>query len=82
MCFGCFSHMFFDELCCFVWFMRLPCCLFYLFFWQPHKPHKTTQLIKKHMRKQPKHMGTTGIHPNQKREIGITKAAASVEKTV
>jgi hypothetical protein len=19
MCFGCFSHMFFDELCCFVW---------------------------------------------------------------
>jgi hypothetical protein len=28
MCFGCFSHMFFDELYCFVWFMRLPCCLF------------------------------------------------------
>jgi hypothetical protein len=27
MCF-CFSHMFFDELCCFVWFMQLPCCLF------------------------------------------------------
>jgi hypothetical protein len=27
-------------------------------------------------------MGTTCIHPNQKREIGITKAAASVEKTV
>jgi hypothetical protein len=25
-------------------------------------------------------MGTTCIHPNQKREIGITKAAASVEK--
>jgi hypothetical protein len=24
-------------------------------------------------------MGTTCIHPNQKREIGITKAAASVE---
>jgi hypothetical protein len=20
MCFGCFSHMVFDELCCFVWF--------------------------------------------------------------
>jgi hypothetical protein len=25
-------------------------------------------------------MGTTCIHPNQKREIGITKAAASVER--
>jgi hypothetical protein len=27
-------------------------------------------------------MGTTCIHPNQEREIGITKAAASVEKTI
>jgi hypothetical protein len=27
-------------------------------------------------------MGTTCIHPNQKREIGITKAAASVEKCI
>jgi hypothetical protein len=35
-----------------------------------------------HYTTQPKHMGTTCIHPNQKREIGITKAAASVEKTV
>jgi hypothetical protein len=50
--------------------------------WQLHKPHKTTQLIKTHMRITTKHMGTTCIHPNQEREIGITKAAASVEKTV
>jgi hypothetical protein len=36
MCFGCFSHMF---------FMKKKQAT-----WQPHKPHKTIQLIKKHMR--------------------------------
>jgi hypothetical protein len=47
--------------------------------WQPHKPHKTTQLIKKHIRKTTKAHVFTLI---RKREIGITKAAASVEKIV
>jgi hypothetical protein len=43
------------------------------------KQHSSSKNI---WEKQPKHMDTTCIHPNQKREIGITKAAASVEKTV
>jgi hypothetical protein len=47
--------------------------------WQPHKPHKTTQLIKKHMRKTTKAHVFTLI---RKGKIGITKAAASMEKTV
>jgi hypothetical protein len=44
MCFGCFYHMFFDELCCFVWFMRLPCCLFFFFYNLREMKHKAFRM--------------------------------------